>query len=78
MLFGFEKKNETSQSLREYAKNYLISEMSCFTVYFQSSKYATKLRNFINILRLLLQTLDTYGVPICKCATPGDHVIVCM
>lgn len=43
MLFGFEKKNETSQSLREYAKNYLISEMSCFTVYFQSSKYATKL-----------------------------------
>lgn len=33
MLCRFEKKNETSQSLREYVKNYLKSDMNYITMY---------------------------------------------
>lgn len=33
MLNRFEKKNETSQSLREYVKNYLKSDIDYITIY---------------------------------------------
>lgn len=33
MVCRFEKKNETSQSLREYVKNYLKSDMNYITMY---------------------------------------------
>lgn len=33
MLCRFEKKNETSQSLREYVRYYLISDMNYITMY---------------------------------------------
>lgn len=50
MLCRFEKKNETSQSLSEYVKNYLIRNMNYITMYLKSSKYSSNLKNLINIL----------------------------
>lgn len=38
MLCRFEEKNETSQSLNEYVKNYLIRDMNYITMYLKSSK----------------------------------------
>lgn len=44
------KKNETSQSLNKYVKNYLIRDMNYITMYLKSSKYSSKLKTLINIL----------------------------
>lgn len=50
MLCRFEEKNETSQYLNEYVKNYLIRDMNYITMYLKSSKYSSKLKTLINIL----------------------------
>lgn len=50
MLRRFEKKNKTSQGLREYVKNYLIRYINYITMYLKSSKYPTKLKSLINIM----------------------------
>lgn len=50
MLWRFEKKNETSQGLREHVKNYLVRDMNYITMFLKSSKYSTKLKCLINIL----------------------------
>lgn len=78
MLCTFKKKNENCQSLREYVRKYLITNINYLIMHIKSSKYIIKLKCLANILLMLLYTLCTYVLPTCMCATLGDHVMGCM
>lgn len=78
MLCTFKKKNENCQSLREYVRKSLITNINYLIMYLKSSKYIIKLKCLANILLILLYTRCTYGLPTCMCATLGDHVMGCM
>lgn len=71
MLRRFEKKNETSQGLREYVKNYLIRDMNYITMYLKSSKYPTKLKSLINIMITVVYPKHLGSAYVYMCYTRG-------